>query len=118
MNPTLPRAHSGGDRAAPCLALWWRGAGCRTHHTDAFFIRSVAIRHDASTYMHGRVVTDRNATHGKRIRVGRGYGSAAGRAANQGSLFLGRCVVLCRVGIGWILVASVATLPLEEITLE
>ena len=31
----------------------------------------VAIRHDASTYMHGRIVTDRNAAHEKRIRVGR-----------------------------------------------
>ena len=34
-------------------------------------MRCVAIRHDASTYMHGRIVTDRNATHEKRIRVGR-----------------------------------------------
>ena len=34
-------------------------------------MRCVAIRHDASTYMHGRIVTDRNATHEKRIHVGR-----------------------------------------------
>ena len=34
-------------------------------------MRCVAIRHDASTYMHDRIVTDRNATHEKRIRVGR-----------------------------------------------
>ena len=40
-------------------------------HTGAFFMRCVAIRHDASTYMYWRIVTDRNATHGKRIRVGR-----------------------------------------------
>ena len=39
-------------------------------HTDAFFMRRVAIRQDAST-MHGRIVTDCNATHEKRIRVGR-----------------------------------------------
>ena len=37
-------------------------------------MRRVAIRHDASTYMHGRIVTDRNATHEKRIRVGRALG--------------------------------------------
>ena len=42
-------------------------------HTDAFFMRCFAIRHDASTYMHGRIVTDRNATHEKRIRVGRAF---------------------------------------------
>ena len=40
-------------------------------HADAFFMRCVAIRHDASTYMHGSIVTDRNATHDKRILVGR-----------------------------------------------
>ena len=40
-------------------------------HTDAFVMRCVAIRHDASMYMHGRIATDRNATHEKRIRVGR-----------------------------------------------
>ena len=34
-------------------------------------MRRAAIRHDASTYMHGRIVTDSNATHEKRIRVGR-----------------------------------------------
>ena len=34
-------------------------------------MRCAAIRHDASTYMHGRIVTDRNATDEKRIRVGR-----------------------------------------------
>ena len=32
-------------------------------------MRRVAIRHDASTYMHGRIVTDHNAPHEKRIRV-------------------------------------------------
>ena len=42
-------------------------------HTDAFFIRSGAFRHDVSTYMHGRIVADRNARHEKRIRVGREY---------------------------------------------
>ena len=36
-----------------------------------FFMRCVAIRHDASMYMHGRIVTERIATHEKRIRVGR-----------------------------------------------
>ena len=34
-------------------------------------MRCVAIRHDASMYMHGRIVTDRNATHEKRIRARR-----------------------------------------------
>ena len=33
-------------------------------------MRCVAIRHDASTYMHERIVTERKATHEKRIRVG------------------------------------------------
>ena len=37
---------------------------------DAFFMRRVAFRRDASTYIRGRIVTDRNATHEKRIRVG------------------------------------------------
>ena len=32
-------------------------------HMDAFFMRCVAIRHDASTYMHERKVTDRYPTH-------------------------------------------------------
>ena len=41
-------------------------------HTGAFFIRSGTFRRDTSTYMNGRIVTDRNATHQKRIRVGRG----------------------------------------------
>ena len=35
-------------------------------------LRCAAIRHDASTYMYGRIVTDRNGKHEKRIRVGRG----------------------------------------------
>ena len=38
----------------------------------------VAIRHDASTYMYGRIVTDCIATHEKRIRVGRGLSSMLG----------------------------------------
>ena len=36
-------------------------------HTNALFMRCVAIRHDTSTYMHERIVTDRNATHEKRM---------------------------------------------------
>ena len=32
----------------------------------------VVIRHDASMHLRGRIVTDRNATHGKRICVERG----------------------------------------------
>ena len=44
-----------------------------------FFMRCVAIRHDASTYMYGRIVTDRNATHEKRIRVGRALPLSRGR---------------------------------------
>ena len=40
---------------------------------DAFFMRCVAIRHDAPMHIRGRIVTDRNATYEKRIRVGRGY---------------------------------------------
>ena len=38
-------------------------------HTDAFFMHCVAIRHDASMLKRGCIVTDRNATHQKRIRV-------------------------------------------------
>ena len=34
-------------------------------------MRYVAFRHDASMHIRGRIVTDRNKTHGKRIRVGR-----------------------------------------------
>ena len=34
-------------------------------------MRYVAICHDTSTYMHGRIVTERDVTHEKRIRVGR-----------------------------------------------
>ena len=34
-------------------------------------MRSVAIRHDASIHIRGRIVTDRSTTHEKRIRVGR-----------------------------------------------
>ena len=41
-------------------------------HTDAFSMRCVAIRHDASKHIRGRIETDRNAMHEKRIRVGRG----------------------------------------------
>ena len=40
-------------------------------HTDAFFMHRVAFRHDASMHMRGHIVTDRNVTHEKRIRVGR-----------------------------------------------
>ena len=39
-------------------------------------MRCVAIRHDASMYKQGRIVTDRNATHDKRIRVGRALDTA------------------------------------------
>ena len=35
-------------------------------------MRYVAIRHDASTHIRGRIMTDRNGKHQKRIRVGRG----------------------------------------------
>ena len=34
-------------------------------------LRCVAIRHDASMHIRGRIVTDRNGTDEKRIRVGR-----------------------------------------------
>ena len=40
-------------------------------HTDAFSMRCVAIRHDASKHIRGRIETDRNTTDEKRIRVGR-----------------------------------------------
>ena len=40
-------------------------------HTDAFFMRRVAIRHDASMHVRGRIVTERTGTDEKRIRVGR-----------------------------------------------
>ena len=39
-------------------------------HTDAFVMRCVVFRHDASTYVHGRIETKRNAANEKRIRVG------------------------------------------------
>ena len=38
---------------------------------DAFCMRCVAIRHDASMHIRGRIVTDRNVTDEKRTRVGR-----------------------------------------------
>ena len=41
-------------------------------HTDAFFMHRVAFHHDASTCLHGRIVTERNATHEKRIPCGAG----------------------------------------------
>ena len=34
-------------------------------------MRCVAFHHDASMHTRGRIVTEPNATHGKRIRVGR-----------------------------------------------
>ena len=34
-------------------------------------MRCVAIRHETSMHIRGRIVTDRNAKHEKRIRVGR-----------------------------------------------
>ena len=33
-------------------------------------MRCVALRHDASIYMHGRIVTKRSTAHEKRVRVG------------------------------------------------
>ena len=42
-------------------------------HTDAFFMRCVAIRHDASLHIRGRIVTKRTGTDEKRIRVGRAF---------------------------------------------
>ena len=42
-------------------------------HTDAFLMRCVAIRHDASTHIRERIVTERTGTDEKRIRVGRPY---------------------------------------------
>ena len=39
-------------------------------HTDAFFMRCVATRHDAFMHIRGRIVTNRNGTDEKRIRVG------------------------------------------------
>ena len=36
---------------------------------DAFSMRCVAIRHYASMHIRGRIVTERNATDEKRIRV-------------------------------------------------
>ena len=40
-------------------------------HPDAFFMRCVAISHDASMHIRGRIVTERTGTDEKRIRVGR-----------------------------------------------
>ena len=39
-------------------------------------MRCVAIRHDASVHIRGRIVTDRNTTHEKHIRVGRALGTS------------------------------------------
>ena len=39
-------------------------------------MRCVTIRHDAAMRVRGRIVTDRNATHEKRIRLGRGLVSS------------------------------------------
>ena len=36
-----------------------------------FLMRSVAFRRDTSMHIRGRIMTDRAATHEKRIRVGR-----------------------------------------------
>ena len=41
-------------------------------HTSAFFMRCVAFRHHPSMHIHGRIVTERNATREKRTRVGPG----------------------------------------------
>ena len=40
-------------------------------YTDAFFMRCVAIRHNASMHIRGYIVTERTGTDEKRIRVGR-----------------------------------------------
>ena len=45
--------------------------------TPAFSCVAAAIRHNASAYMRELIVTDRNATHEKRIRVGRALGSGS-----------------------------------------
>ena len=37
-------------------------------------MRCVAIRHDASMHIRGRIVTERTGTDEKRIRVGRAVG--------------------------------------------
>ena len=50
-------------------------------------MRCVAIRHDASIHIPGRIVTDGNATHEKRIRVGRGLYITYHILANLGLLF-------------------------------
>ena len=59
--------------AAPVLLMYWclmDGDSLRPAPHGCVFhaLRS----HDASTYMQGRIVTDRDATHEKRVRVGRG----------------------------------------------
>ena len=46
--------------------------GLRPAHTDVFFMRCVAICHDASIHIRGRIVTDRNATHENASVWGRG----------------------------------------------
>ena len=39
-------------------------------HTDAFFMHCVSFRQDTSMHIRGRSVTECNATHEKRIRMG------------------------------------------------
>ena len=66
---SAPTETSGGQRPA---AVRHPYDGVGPPHTDAFFMCCVAFRDDASTHMHGSIVTERNAMHGKRVRVGRG----------------------------------------------
>ena len=54
------------------LAMLRMSSAPKTHppHTDAFFMRCVAIRHYPSMHIRGRIVTERTGTVEKRIRVG------------------------------------------------
>ena len=52
-------------------------------HTDTFSMRCVAIRHDASMHIRGRIVTDCNGTDEKRIRVVR---TTAGPSPPEGEV--------------------------------
>ena len=66
------------DAVGRCVMLcqfvttWCRVTVFMFRRTMAVFMRSDAFRHDASMRIRGRIVTNRNATHEKRIRVGRG----------------------------------------------
>ena len=72
----------GNEMRFSCLALrsvtnvyvWTHRDGSQNEMRFSRVALCVVICHDASTFLYGRIVTDRKGTHAKRIRVGRGLG--------------------------------------------